>query len=362
MPFASYFQHMGWTVDAAAAGISSYVECVEAFDKVWEMQWSRTPLDFNNFFYAPKEIRKIVKQEGYEIVHVHTPIAAFLTRWALRKERRNNKLKVIYTAHGFHFIKGAPFYKNLLFIILEKLAGEWTDYLVVINKDDQEAALKYRIIKEANLIYIPGIGIDSAYYDPNIISEDDLHEVRNEIRLADNDKYFLMVGEFNENKCQTEAVKALHKLNKPGIHLVFAGEGSTTAAVRKLSENLNISDRVHFLGYRNDVPRLIKGSIALLLTSRREGLPRCILESMSLKVPVIATNIRGTRELLADGAGILYQVGDVEGLKSAMEYIIYNPEVAQEMGRAGRKEVLEKYELGKIIQMHEELYGRALQG
>ena len=326
------------------------------------MQWSRTPLDFNNFFNAPKAIREIIKQEGYEIVHVHTPIAAFMTRWALRKERRNNKLKVIYTAHGFHFIKGAPLYKNLLFIILEKLAGNWTDYLVVINKDDQEAASKYRIVKETNLVYIPGIGINSAYYDPNIISEDDLHEVRNEIGLDENDKYFLMVGEFNDNKCQTEAVKALHKLNKPGIHLVFAGEGSTMAAVRKLSEDLDISDRVHFLGYRNDIPRLIKDSIAVLLTSRREGLPRCILEAMSLEVPIIATNIRGTRELLADGAGITYQVGDIEGLTDAIDYIIGNPEAAQEMGVVGRKQVLEKYELSRIIQMHEELYYRALEG
>ncbi len=319
-------------------------------------------MDLNNIFGAPKAIREIIKQEGYEIVHVHTPIAAFVTRWALRKERKNNKIKVIYTAHGFHFIKGAPFYKNLLFIILEKLAGKWTDYLVVINKDDQEAALKYRIIKEANLVYIPGIGIDSAYYDPNSISEEDLHEARNEIGLDEKDKYFLMVGEFNNNKCQFEAVKALYKLKKPDIHLVFAGEGSTMAAVRKLSEDLDISDRVHFLGYRNDVPRFIKGSLAVLLTSRREGLPRCILEAMSLEVPIIATNIRGTKELLADGAGMVYRVGDINGLRNAMQYIIDSPAVAQEMGMVGRKEVLAKYELGKIIRMHEELYGRALHG
>lgn len=352
---------MGWTVDAAAAGISSFDECVEAFDKVWEIQWSRTPLDFNNFFNAPKAIREIVKQEGYEIIHVHTPVAAFMTRWALRKDRRNKKFKVIYTAHGFHFIKGAPFYKNLLFILLEKIAGNWTDYLVVINKEDYEAALKFSIIKATNLLYIPGIGIDSKYYDPTIISEGDLHEVRNEIGLCKDDKYFLMVGEFNDNKCQTEAVKALYKLNKSNIHLVFVGEGSTMVAVRNLSERLGLLKKVHFLGYRSDIPRLIKGAVALLLTSRREGLPRCILESMSLEIPVIGTNIRGTRELLADGAGMVYQVGDIEGLRDAMQYIIDNPEAAQEMGRVGRKQVLEKYELSKIIEMHEALYYRALE-
>lgn len=360
MPFASYFQSLGWTVDAAAAGIRCFDDCSKAFNKVWNIQWSRNPLDMANFFNAPREINRIVKKEDYDIVHVHTPIAAFITRLALRKERKNKKLKVIYTAHGFHFIKGAPFYKNILFIVLEKLAGYWTDYLVVINKDDQQAALKYHIVKRANLLYMPGIGIDSKYYDPDIISEDNLKEVRNEIGLDKDDKYFLMVGEFNANKCQNEAIMALYKLRKSNIHLVFAGDGSTAATAKKLCDTLGISNKVHFLGYRNDIPTLIKGSLALLLTSRREGLPRCILEAMSLEIPIIATKIRGTKELLADGAGLLYQAGDIEGLKDAMEYIIDNPVDAHEMGRGGRKQIMEKFELSRIIRMHEELYFRAL--
>ena len=360
-PFADYFRSRGWRVDAAAAGINDFVECAGVFDKVWDINWSRNPLDVSNIFYAPNNLRKIVKQEGYDIVHVHTPIAAFVTRWALHKYRTANNLKVIYTAHGFHFIKGVPFYKNLLFIILEKLVGKWTDYLIVINKDDQEAAIEYRIVSKEKLIYMPGIGVDCSSYDPDIIKEDDLLRLRDEIGLDKNAKYFLMVGEFNENKCQSEAVKALYKLNKPNVHLVLAGTGPTMTAVRKLSEDLQIADRVHLLGFRNDIAHLIKGSTALLLTSRREGLPRCILEAMSLEVPVIATDIRGSRELLADGAGMVYQVGDIEGLANAMQHIINNPLVAQEMGRAGRKVVLEKYELSQIIQLHERLYNRAPQ-
>ena len=360
LPFASYFREKGWTVDAAANGICDFDECVKAFNKVWEIPWSRNPLDMKNIFCAPKAIHEIIKQGDYDIVHVHTPIASFITRWALRNEKRRNNLKVIYTAHGFHFIKGAPKFKNLLFIFLEKLAGKWTDYLIVINKDDHEAALKYRIINSANLLYISGIGLDSKYYDPDMVSVEDVEEVRNELGLGNGNKYFLMVGEFNKNKCQSESVQALSRLNDPTIHIVFAGEGSTMSSVRKLAKDLGITDRIHFLGYRTDIPRLLRGSLALLLTSRREGLPRCILEAMSLEVPVIATDIRGSNELLADGAGILYQVGNIESLRKAMDYIINNPEEAGTMGSTGRKEVLGKYELGKIIQLHEGLYQRAL--
>ena len=315
---------------------------MEAFDNVWDIPWSRNPLDIANLFKASTAIREIVRQEGYDIVHVHTPVAAFITRWALRKERRDKNLKLIYTAHGFHFIKGTPFYKNLVFIGLEKLAGYWTDYLVVINQDDKEAALKYRLVSQEQLFYMPGIGIDSAHYDPNTISKNDLNEVRDELGLNSNESYFLMVGEFNNNKFQTEAVSALSVLCNLEIHLAFAGNGSIMEYVKNLSEDLGISDRVHFLGYRTDIPRLMRASIGVLLTSRREGLPRCILEAMSLEVPVLATNIRGTRELLEEGTGILYQVGDVDGLKKAMEYIITNPDEAKGMGVKGRQPDIKK--------------------
>lgn len=360
LPFANYFKSKGWNVDGAAKDIGSSKECLDTFDRVWDIQWSRNPLDLANLAKAPKTIREIIKKEEYDIVHVHTPIAAFVTRWALRKRKVGKKPKIIYTVHGFHFVKGVSIYRNLLFIFLEKLAGKWTDYLIVINQDDHEAAQKYRIIKKERLLYIPGIGVDSSYYTPDNVSKDDLTKVRNEIGLKENDKFFLMVAEFNNNKFQTEAVKALYKLKDNEIHLVFAGYGSTMPKVRKLSEDLDLSDRVHYLGFRSDIPTLMKCSQALLLTSRREGLPRCILESMSLEIPVVATNIRGTRELLADGAGIIYQVGDIEALKNAMQHIINNPEDAKKMGLKGRKQVLEKYELQKIIQIHEDLYNRIL--
>ena len=131
--------------------------------------------------------------------------------------------------------------------------------------------------------------------------------------------------------------------------------------MKDLAIKKGIGANVHFLGYRNDIPVLMRASLATILPSEQEGLPRCAMESLSLEVPVIATNIRGTSELLADGAGIVYQVGDIEGLANAMQYIINNPSTAQEMGRVGRKAVLEEYDLGIIIQMHEQLYNRALQ-
>ena len=361
LPFAEHFRSQGWVVDGMAQGIEDCSFCRNRFDRVWEVNWSRNPLDFNNFINTPRKIREIVLKEQYDIIHVHTPVAAFITRLALRKTRKKGQSKIIYTAHGFHFYKGAPAYKNAVFIFLEKIVGRWTDYLVVINREDEAAADKYKLVATDNLVYMPGIGVNSSFYDPDKVSDNDIKKLGNELRLKPEDKFFLMVGEFIPRKRHRDLLEAFSFINNPHIHLVFAGTGSLMEPMKDLADKQGIGANVHFLGYRNDIPVLMRASLATVLPSEQEGLPRCAMESLSLGVPVIATNIRGTSELLAEGAGIAYEVGDIEGLTNAMQYIINNPATAKEMGKVGRTQVLEKYELGKIIQMHEQLYSRALQ-
>ena len=103
LPFAAHFRRLGWQVDAMACGASASIECQQGFDRVWDVEWSRNPLDPRNLLAAPGVIREIVTRERYDLVHVHTPVAAFVTRYALKDLRRQTDTKIIYTAHGFHF-------------------------------------------------------------------------------------------------------------------------------------------------------------------------------------------------------------------------------------------------------------------
>ena len=112
MPFAEHFRKQGWDVDGMAQGISKCSICRNSFDRVWDVYWSRNPLDLNNFIKTPQKIQQVVRNEQYDIIHVHTPIAAFITRLALRNLRKQGKPKIVYTAHGFHFYKGAPVFSN----------------------------------------------------------------------------------------------------------------------------------------------------------------------------------------------------------------------------------------------------------
>jgi glycosyltransferase involved in cell wall biosynthesis len=286
---------------------------------------------------------------------VHTPVAAFVTRFALRVVRTNAKPKVIYTAHGFHFFRGGPPLSNLIFLALEKLAGRWTDYLVVINEEDYNAAQKYRIVPERILQRMPGIGVDLEQYHPARIPPATVRKVRQDLKIADSDNLFLMVAEFIPRKCHADALRAFAKLDSKNLYLAFAGAGRLLKKMQELARELGIEEKVHFLGRRQDITRLIRASDVVILPSKQEGLPKCVLEAMSLEVPVIGTDIRGIGELLRNGAGILVSVGDVDALADAMLKIVNNPIVAKEMGRRGRMQV-EQFSLKNVLDLHEELY------
>lgn len=358
LPFVEYFQDQGWQLDGMAHNISNRTRCLNIFDRVWDIEWSRNPLDPRNLLMASSKIKKIVAQEKYDIVHVHTPIAAFVTRYALKDIRKQDKLKVIYTAHGFHFHRGGNFLTNKLFLTLERMAAKWTDYLIVINKEDKTAAKQYRLLQPEKIYYTPGIGVDTQYYHPNKVAEADILEVHRELGLAANDELLVSVAEFTVNKRHQDIIQALARLNRPQVHIAFAGDGPMKKATERLAVELGLQSQVHFLGFRSDIPTLIRAAKATLLTSQREGLPRSIMEALCLETPVIGTEIRGTRDLLAENCGLLVKVGDIEGLAGAMAWIIDNPQAAQKMGKRGREKMAE-YDVREIIRQYAEIYNRA---
>lgn len=360
-PFAHYFRAQGWVVDAMACGILDSAECVEAYDRVWEVEWSRNPLDPKNLFSAPRTIRKVLAQGEYDLVHVHTSVASFVTRYTINGLAKHQKPKVIYTAHGFNFHPGGNFLKNSVFIALEKLAGQWTDHLVVINRDDEKAAKGYGLLPAQRVHYMPGIGVDINRYNVNNVTANDILQVRQELGLAPNNSLFVAVAEFTPNKRHRDMVSALARLARPEVHLALAGDGpqSLMDETQKLATALGVQNQVHFLGFRQDVPALIRASVATLLTSEREGLPRSVMEALCLETPVIGTEIRGIRDLLAGECGRLVKVGDIEGLASAMAWMIDHPEEARMMGKRG-KEHMANYDLKHIIEAHENLYAQAL--
>ncbi len=360
LPFATHFRKLGWQVDAMSCGFSATDTCDRYFDRLWEVQWSRNPLDPRNLLGTPAKIREIVAREQYDIIHVHTPVAAFVTRYALKDLRKQLGASVIYTAHGFHFLPGANPIKNAIFLALEKLAGNWTDYLVTIVREDEAAVKRHHLVSPAASFYMPGIGVDLNYYNPHLVADSAVHQLRTELGIGARTPLLLSVAEFTPRKRHQDTIAAIAKLNRSDVHLAIAGSGPLLAKMKQLAIDLGVAERIHFLGQRHDIPILMKAASANILVSEQEGLPRSVLESLALELPTIGTKIRGTQDLLAEGCGLPISVGDIGGLTDAIAWILDRPEEANTMAKRGRERLLSTYDLDRIVDLHEQLYHHAL--
>lgn len=359
LPFVDHYRNLGWQVDGVAVDITSNSACVSSFNSVWDVPWSRNPLDPRNLINAVPRIQEIVLQGDYDLVHVHTPVAAFVTRYALDQLKTKQKPQVIYTAHGFHFHQQGNFFTNFIFLNLERLAGRWTDYLITINREDEAAARKHHLLPDSRIFYTPGIGLELDKYDRHQVSQEQIEAIRQELQLQPEDILLLTVAEFTLNKRHRDQLLALKQLNRPEVHLASAGDGDTRPEIEHLAQKLGLVQQVHFLGFRYDIPALICASKALLLTSGREGLPRSIMEAFCAAVPVIGTKIRGIQDLLADDCGLLVEVGDVAALSQAIAYIIDHPQQAAQMGINGHQKIA-MYDVQKIIEQYTQIYAQAL--
>ncbi len=355
LPIAAKLRAQGWQVDGMADRVSQSPKHLKAFDRVWDVKWSRNPLDPRNLTIAPQQIQKVWAEESYNLVNVSTPVAAFVARYSLKNLRKQGKVKIIYTAQGFHFYRGGSPHRNAIFLTLEKLAGLWTDELVVVNREDEEAAKRYGLIAPDRVHYIPGTGLNVERFNPSNIPETEVIRVRQELGLTPENPLFLSVGEFIHRKRPEDIIRAFAQLGRTEVHLAFAGNGILFEEMQQLASNLGLKNQVHFLGLRSDIPILLRASVATILASSQEGLPNCVMESLCAEVPVIGTEIRGTRDLLQNGNGILVKVGDIQALTQAITWILEHPESAKTMGKGARKQMM-AYAEKPINELYESLY------
>ena len=282
----------------------------------YQIDFSRSPLSKNNI-KAFGQLKKVIKNGGYDIVHCHTPNAAVVTRLVCSKFRKKNGLKVFYTAHGFHFYKGAPKLNWMVYYPIEKFCSKFTDKLITINKEDYELAKNKFKAKEVH--YVPGVGVDLSKFENVHV---DKNSKRREIGVPEDAFLLLSVGELNENKNHQIIIKALAKLNNPNIHYAIAGVGDKREYLLALADELGVSEQLHLLGYRKDIPELNHSADVFCFPSIREGLPLAPIEAMACGLPVIAARNRGTIELVVpDENGFLCECQDATAFASSIEKI-----------------------------------------
>ncbi|WP_347712508.1 glycosyltransferase [uncultured Fretibacterium sp.] len=354
LPYARHFRDLGWRVDALSRDAESCAECRETFDACHEVPFSRKPWALRGVRRMNGAIRNLVLREGYDIVHVHTPVASFVTRTALGRLPAERRPKIVYTAHGFHFHSGGSPLKNRLYLELERRAARRTDHLIVINEEDRRAALEHALVPPERLTCLPGIGLDLARWSRKSVSMAGVCGLYEELGLGREDELFLMVAEFNPGKRHRDALNALAKTGRRDFHLALAGRGPLEDEMKALAERLGISRQVHFLGQRSDIPLLMLTSRATILPSEREGLNRSLMESIALGIPVLGADVRGIRDLVTDPSrGTLYPVGNSAALAAAMLVAAAAPSEFHPLPDS-------RWDLGNLLKEHERIYSELL--
>lgn len=282
--------------------------------KIFEVPFSRNPLGIGNIkaFMRLMELQRI---NNYDIVHVHTPIAAIYGR--LLKLGYSN-LKTIYTAHGYHFLKGGSKLAWLVYYPIEKIMAKFTDVIININKEDYEITKEK--LKSRSSYLLNGVGLDLSKYKK--LSNDEVLEKKKELGITDNDFVVLMIAELNKNKNHIQLINAIDtlKMQYSNIKVLCIGDGNMREDLEQEIISRNLQNNIFMLGYRQDVNKLINVSDIGILMSYREGLPRNIMEFMASGRKVIATNIRGCRDLLCnETVGTLVNVGDYQETAKAIE-------------------------------------------
>ncbi|OMD37954.1 glycosyltransferase family 4 protein [Paenibacillus odorifer] len=349
LPYLKWFKQKGWEVHVAASGS----EELPLVDKYFDIQIMRSPYSKQNV-NAFRELQNLIEENKYDLIHCHTPMGSVLARLAARKSRSRGT-KVIYTAHGFHFYKGASILNWIMFYPIEKYLSRYTDHLITINAEDYNLALRNKF-KSKNIDKLNGVGIDLGKYKPVDITMKTIIRKKNRLDIGAYILFF--AGEFSYRKNQKLLIEAVNILRKtiPNIKLLLAGEGDSKESCIKLTEKFKLGEIVEFLGYREDINELIQASDVIVSSSRQEGLPVNIIEGMACGKPSVVTDVRGNNDLILNEVnGLLVPLDSPDIMAKHIVNLYENRELEAKMGLKSL-EMVQSYSIENVISSMSKVY------
>lgn len=350
----SLLQNLGYKVDVACNFEFGSTITDEKIEKLkeqltkmdvnfYQIPVPRKITDIKNLRLSYKMTKDLMNEKKYDLVHCHSPIGGIICRLANKHSKHYDSTRMIYTAHGFHFFKGNNPLKNFLFRNIERYGARYTDTLITINKEDYAAAKKFKLRKNGTVEYVPGVGID---IDKINSIQGNKEELCKELNIPVDTILLLSVGELNDNKNHKVVIECLPKLPK-NVHYLICGVGPLKEEHKELAKKLDVSDRLHLLGYRNDVIRIMKSCDIFVFPSKREGLSVALMEAMACGLPCIASEIRGNVDLFNnDKEEYLFNNKEKIYLEDILRKAIRNKKINLDMSRYSIKKIYQQ--MGKI--------------
>lgn len=340
LPYLEMFKEKGYEV-YVAANRGNNEEEIPFCDKFYDIEFKRNPFN-TSIFSSYRKLKSIIFDEKFDIIHCHTPVASVLTRIAARHCKNTT---MIYTAHGFHFFKGAPLINWMIYYPVEKFCARYTDKLVTINSEDFERAKRFKFRNDGRAYYIPGVGIDLDRINSIVV---DRVKKRKELKIPEDAFLIVSVGELNKNKNHEIVLKALAKINKLNIYYIICGQGRLKDYLNNLIKKLGLENQVNLLGYRSDIIEIDKCADMFAFLSKREGLPVSVMEAMACGLPIVCSRIRGNMDLIYENEnGYLSSPNDVNAIAEIFDKVSSSNCIKENM-KQKNKNIIMKFDINQV--------------
>ncbi len=349
LPHIKYLQEQGNVVECVCARSGFWFD--ELKDKhglkVHEIDFTRNPLSLKNL-KGYKKLKELQKKEKFDLIYCHQPVGGVMGRLIAKKF----KLPCIYTAHGFHFLKGNSRIKNFIFRTIENYCSKWTDALVTINEEDYQAALK---MKAKKVYKINGIGVDLGKYSKDETL--DKIKYRSKFGFLENDFIVTSIGELNENKNTYRILEAIKNTSDNSIKYIVCGQGPLKEKFEKYITDNNMSDRVKMVGFTKEIPQILTITDVFVMPTYREGLGKATMEAMCCEVPIVAARVRGSVDLIGENqeGGILCNPRKTEEFTEAILKIKNNKNLKDKFIKRN-KEFIKNFDIEVVLKQMEKVY------
>ncbi|MFV2072182.1 MAG: glycosyltransferase family 4 protein [Thermoanaerobaculales bacterium] len=295
-------------------------------------------------------LRSAVRAFGPHVVHTHSSKAGVLGRLAARLERVP---AVVHTIHGFGFtpVQSAP--KRVVFRFVERVMARWTDHFIAVADCDRARGVELGLLTPERVSVIrAGIEIERFF------GATGGEAVRVRLGIPEDVPVITQIGNFKAQKAPLDFVRMAAGVHRrfPEARFVMVGDGPLRMRAEALSRDLDISHRMVFCGWWEDVPGLLAATRVSVLSSLHEGLPCSVVESLAAGVPVVATAVDGTVEVVRSGDnGYLVPAGDVEALAAGVCRILESPDLWAQFAAAA-PEGLGEFDRDLMVRKQEDLY------
>lgn len=348
-PYLRAFRELGFAVHIACGGSAA---AIPEADRVFSLPFEKKMSSPQNF-QAEQQLRRLMEEHSYSLVCTHTSLAAFFTRRAAA--RVHPRPPLVNVAHGYLFDDQTPFAKRAILLEAEKLTAGSTDLLLTMNRWDYDAARKHRLGRRVEAI--PGIGVDFSRFQS--LPPEDAAALRRSWGFSPADTLLIFAAEFSNRKNQAMLIRALPSLPDT-VKLILPGSGANLEDCQALAARLGVVDRIRFPGQQHEMAPWYGACDIAVSSSRSEGLPFNIMESMYCGLPVAASAVKGHTDLIADGeTGLLYPYDDDAAFAAQIRRLLEHPALGQALSAAARESVLQ-YGLDRVLPQVMAAYGTLL--